>query len=125
MAAAIKHARATLPEFLALVRKPKPSTSEFRLKVGLKDGDSHEFVWVRPFERKGRHYTGQLRNDPRSDKNLKFGDTISFFEKDIADWGYTDDGRMKGNFTTCALLKQQPKRDSDAFKRKHGLECEM
>jgi len=32
---------------------------------------------------------------------------------------------MKGNFTTCALLKQQPKQDAEAFKKKYGLECEL
>jgi uncharacterized protein YegJ (DUF2314 family) len=122
MAAAIKHARATLPQFLELARNPKPSMSAFGLKVGLKTG---EYIWIRPFEKKGRTYSGQVRNDPHSVKNLKFGDTITFSERHIADWRYIEDGRLKGNFTTCVLLKRQPKRDAAAFMKKYGLECDL
>lgn len=124
MAAAIKRARATLPDFLALAQRPRPSTSAFGLKVGLKTENGREFVWVRPFKKDGEIYSGQLRNDVRSNKNLKFGDTITFSDNDIADWRYVDDGRMKGNFTTCVLLKQQSKHDARAFMKKYGLECD-
>ena len=125
MAAAIKHARATLPQFFALARNPKPSMSQFRLKVGLANGDNKEFVWVRPFEKTAEGFTGQLRNDPRSDKRRKFGDLIKFSEQDIADWAYTKDGRMMGNVTTCVVLKRQPKHEADAFKRKYAFECDF
>lgn len=70
MAAAMKHARTTLPQFLALARDPKPSTSAFALKVGLKDGNGHEFVWVRPFERQGKTYSGSFETIPDRTRSL-------------------------------------------------------
>lgn len=83
-----------------------------------------EFVWVRPFEQQDSRYVGKLRNEPQSVKDLKAGDAIAFDEKDIVDWTYFDDGKMKGNFTACALLKRRPQEEMQAFKKAYGLDCE-
>ena len=123
MAAAMRKARASFPEFLALSQSPRPSMRNFAVKVGVRAGDGHEFFWIRPFERKGQGFSRQLNNTPRSVKNLKLGDTITFAEKEIVDWTYIDDGKMKGNYTACVLLKQEPKEQAQAFMRQYGLDC--
>ncbi len=65
MATAMRKARMTLPNFLALARAPTRSMTNFAIKVGIRaDNGSHEYFWVRPFENKGNRYTGQLRNTP-------------------------------------------------------------
>ena len=38
---------------------------------------------------------------------------------------YREHGKLKGNYTACALLKQEKKRDADAFKRRLGLTCDF
>lgn len=125
MAAAMRKARARLPEFFALSRSPKPSMKDFSVKVGVRAGNGHEFFWIKPFERKGQRFSGRLNNTPRVVTHLKAGDTISFTEKDIVDWTYVDDGKMKGNFTACPLLKREPKEQAQAFIRQYGLDCEL
>lgn len=127
MAAAMRKARATLPEFFALAQAPKPTTINFAVKVGVRmdNSSNHEFFWIRPFEKKGNQYSGKLRNDPRSVKRLKFGDTITFSENEIVDWTYLDNGKMKGNYTACAILKREPKESAEAFKKQYGLECDL
>ncbi len=126
MAAAMRKARASLPEFFALSRTPRASTSAFSVKVGIRTDDQqgHEFFWIRPFENKGNHYSGQLRNTPRGIKRLKHGDTVTFKETEIVDWTYQEDGKTKGNFTACALLKREPKESAAAFMRQYGLSCD-
>jgi uncharacterized protein YegJ (DUF2314 family) len=124
MAAAMRQARATLADFLALARAPPQSMKNFSVKIGLRaDLGGYEFVWVRPFTSKGDQFSGQLRNTPRRIKRLKLGDTIRFVQNDIVDWTYSDGTRTKGNFTACALLKREPRRDAEAFVRRYGLEC--
>jgi len=125
MAAAMRKARSSLPEFFAVAKSPKPSMKGFAVKVGVRDGNGHEFFWIAPFERKGDGYSGRLNNTPRTVKNLKAGDTITFAENEIVDWIYIDDGKMKGNYTACALLKREPRQQAEAFKKQYGLDCSL
>ncbi len=126
MAEAFRKARATLPEFFALAQNPKPSMSGFSIKVGVPaDSGNHEFFWIRPFERNGDQFSGQLRNTPRDVKALKIGDTIQFKEAEIVDWTYRDNGKMKGNFTACALLKRDTKANAEAFMKQYGFDCDI
>jgi hypothetical protein len=34
-----------------------------------------------------------------------------------------DGGRMKGNFTVCALIRHEPRKQQIAFKRQFGIDC--
>ena len=49
MAAAIAQARASLDQFLALSDSPPAGTSEYKLKVEVKEGDNSEHFWIIPF----------------------------------------------------------------------------
>jgi uncharacterized protein YegJ (DUF2314 family) len=124
MAAAMRKARATLPEFLALARAAKPPTEGFSVKVAIPDGSGAEYFWIFPFEEKDGRITGKINNTPRSTRKVKMGQTIEFKQSEIVDWLYFDDGKMKGNYTACALLKREPKQQAEAFKQRFGLECD-
>jgi uncharacterized protein YegJ (DUF2314 family) len=120
-----KKGRATLPQFLALANAPMPGMKSFALKVGVSAKHGKEFVWVRPFVKDGDRFSGRLRNDVESIPRLKYGDVIAFDQKDIIDWMYVEGGKMKGNFTACALLKAGTKADREAFKKEYGLDCDL
>jgi uncharacterized protein YegJ (DUF2314 family) len=36
---------------------------------------------------------------------------------------YMDDGKMKGSYTTCAILKKEPRAEADAMMKQYGLTC--
>ena len=123
MAAAMREARAKLPDFLKLTAAPRPSIERFAVKVAVREGDTAEYFWINPFESKDGQFSGQLNNTPRSVKSVKLGDTIKFTEKEIVDWLYIENNQMKGNFTACALLKNESKQEREAFKKRFGLDC--
>jgi uncharacterized protein YegJ (DUF2314 family) len=125
MAAAMRKARATLPEFLALVRAPRPSTTGFAVKVAVRDGSNTEYFWITPFKEQDGRFNGSINNTPRSVKTVKFGQALNFSEDDIVDWLYVDGGKMKGNYTVCVLLKREPKEQLEAAKKRFGLECDL
>jgi len=126
MAEARRQARATLQDFFALAQSPKPSTQGFSVKVGLPYGNnSTEYIWIAPFERRGDKYVGRLNNTPRHVANAKLGDLISFGEDEIIDWHYVEDGKMKGNYTTCVLMRREPRRQAEAFIKQRGLDCRL
>jgi uncharacterized protein YegJ (DUF2314 family) len=125
MAAAFRKARDTLPEFLALARAPRPSIDHLAVKVGIPHGDDgSEFFWLSPFEPRGGKYTGRINNTPRMAKTVKFGQVIEFSEDEIVDWLYLEDGKMRGNFTACAMLKREPADQAEAMRKEFGLSCD-
>jgi uncharacterized protein YegJ (DUF2314 family) len=126
MAAAMRKARATLADFLSAARAPGEGTEGFSVKVAVREGNSAEYFWVIPFEAKAAgRFSGKLNNTPRTVRTVKNGQTLDFSEREIVDWMYFDHGKMKGNYTACALLKTAPKSDVDAFKKRFGLECDL
>ena len=124
MAAAMRRARASLPEFLALTDAPRPGMSGFSVKVAVHEGDRTEYFWIFPFAREEGKFSGTLNNQPRIVHNVQFGQSIDFAEGDIVDWLYQDGDSMKGSFTTCAILKHEPRGEADKLRKLYGLECD-
>jgi len=122
---AMRKVRATLSDFLALARSPRRSTSAFTVKVAVREDGKAEYFWITDFAGKAGRFSGRIDNIPRIVKRVRQDEIITFAENDIVDWVYMDRGRMKGNFTGCALLKQEPKADADAFKKRFGLQCDF
>jgi uncharacterized protein YegJ (DUF2314 family) len=125
MAAAMRKARASLPEFFKLAASPKPSMKNFQVKVAVRHSTGREFFWIRPFERKGNSFSGQLANTPRVIQHLKAGDTITFRENEIVDWTYFEDGKMRGHYTMCPLLKRESKEHAEAYIKQYELDCAL
>jgi len=124
MAAAFRKARQTLPEFLALARAPRPTASKLAVKIAIPAGDDDEYFWVSQFAPRGDKYGGRINNTPRAAKQVKLGQLVEFSEAEIVDWLYMEDGKMRGNFTACALLKREPADQLEAMKKQYGLSCE-
>ena len=55
---------------------------------------------------------------------MTYGQVIEFTEAEIVDWLYVGGGKMRGNFTGCAMLKRKPPDQLEAAKKQYGLRCE-
>jgi uncharacterized protein YegJ (DUF2314 family) len=126
MAAAWKQARATLAEFLALADAPRPSTSAFAVKVGIRYSPQRtEYFWIGPFTHANGRFSGKIDNEPEFATSVKFGDTITFGEDEIVDWLYLDGRHMRGNFTACVLFRREPRAQAEAVIKKYGMDCKL
>jgi uncharacterized protein YegJ (DUF2314 family) len=125
MAAAMRKARATLAEFLALADAPRPSTSLFAVKVGIRANEHVEYFWIGPFTHANGRFSGKIDNEPELAKNVKLGDTITFGEDEIVDWLYLEDRRVRGNFTGCVLFRREPREQAEAVIAKYGMDCKL
>lgn len=124
MEAARTKARATLAAFLATARQPTPAMRNFALKVKVSDDNGVEYFWVTQFSANGGRFSGKIDNTPRTVRSVTAGQIIEFHEGEITDWMYMDSGKMKGNYTACALLQREPKDQQDAVKNRFGLNCD-
>lgn len=123
---AFEKARATLDDFLGKSQSPPPDTSGYALKVGIVDSGKTEYFWVNNFFERDGQFTGQINNEPRIVRTVRFGQRYTFAKSQIVDWVYVDrmQRKMVGNFTACALLTKEPPREREAMKRQYGLECD-
>ena len=123
MLAAIEQARATLDDFLELVRHPEPGTSTFKLKIIVRDGTAMETFWVKPFWILEEGFEGTIANTPEVVRNVSLGQTVTFSRDDVVDWGYVRNGRQVGSVTVCVLFKYMRPVDADYFRRYNGFDC--
>lgn len=123
MAQAITTAQRTLDEFLKIAANPPAGTSGFKLKVRLQDGPQSEHMWVAPFRVTPDGFLGILANDPSYIKNVKLGQRVSFKRSEVSDWGYVQDGKQKGSFTVCVVLKHLPKSEAQRYRTDYGFDC--
>lgn len=126
MAAAMQTARSTLGDFLALADAPRPPTSLFAVKVGIRADQHHvEYFWIGPFTHANGRFSGKIDNEPELAKSVKLGDTITFGEDQIVDWLYLEDGRMRGNYTACVLFRREPREQAEAAIAKYRMDCKL
>jgi uncharacterized protein YegJ (DUF2314 family) len=124
MAAAFRKARETLPQFLALVRARDTTVSKLAVKIAIPAGDDDEYFWLTQVGEHGNKYVGRINNTPRAAKQVSFGQVVQFSEAEIVDWLYMENGKMRGNFTACAMLKREPPDQAEAMRKRFGLSCE-
>jgi uncharacterized protein YegJ (DUF2314 family) len=123
MVAAMRKTRETLSDFLKLANNPRRSTTTFAVKIAVREDKQTEYFWISDFRMKDGQFSGRIDNTPRLVKRVRQDEVIAFAQDDVVDWMYIDRGRMRGTFTACAILKQESKKDAEAFKRRFRLEC--
>ena len=124
METAFRKARATLKDFLVLVRTPRPSITNYAVKIGVPDRGETEYFWISRFIQKDGLLIGKIDNTPRFVRNVSEWQMLSFKESDVVDWLYREGEKMIGNYTACVLVKREPPIQAEAFKKQYGLDCE-
>ena len=123
MNAAMRAARSSLPDFLAIISMPNRSLTSSALKIRMREDEQTEYLWVNPFKQTKDGLIGIVNNTPRLLIGVKDGDQIEFPERDVVDWMYVENGKMFGNYTGCVLLRKRPRSEQAEFKQKFGLDC--
>ena len=106
MQSAIAEARSSLPQFLANTQGANGQSIEGAgLKVEFNaESEQSEVIWIVPFAPRGEGFVGILANEPNSLPGKNAGDMVEFSEAQIADWTYSAEGKLFGNYTTRVML---------------------
>jgi uncharacterized protein YegJ (DUF2314 family) len=124
IAAAVETARASLPEFVAVLRAPKPGQAAFTIKVEFRDGDRTEYMNLTPVTFDGKLFHGTLDNDPVAVRNVKRGDAAAVGPERVADWSYVEDGRLIGGYTLRVLRDRMSPEQRRQFDQGRGFRME-
>ena len=127
MQKAFARARESLDGFLAKARAGSPAHTSFAMKVAISEAGNTEYFWVNNFaEKADGSFEGNIANEARMVKRIRFGQRHGFPRAHIVDWTYVDEGTrgMVGNFTLCALLTKEPAAQAEAMKTRFKLDCD-
>ncbi|WHO74617.1 DUF2314 domain-containing protein [Rhizobium sp. BT03] len=136
MAKAHEKSMRELDGFLEKLRNPPAGTENYSIKLGFTDkakgvalttdqmAPNVEFMWVYQIEASGDHFTALLSDTPEYIHNIKPDDRVEFEKSDIFDWMYTENGKVKGNYTACPLLLAGPKEQLEQYREIYGIVCD-
>lgn len=117
LAAARTKARATLPDFLAVLDKRSPDTGGYQVRFAL---TPTEHIWVENLARAGDSLTGTLVMKPLRSAHQQ-GDRVTVKLSEVSDWGYwTRDHVAQGFHTYPILFARLPKAEANARRRELG-----
>ena len=115
MQAAMKTAQKTVENFVRVLQSPGPNQSGFSVKVGIRDGEHSEAMWILPVEYDGSKFSGILNNEPDQVTTVKLGDRLESPRDEILDWMYVDDGKLVGGYTLRALRNRMTEEERKEF----------
>lgn len=136
MAKAHEKSKSELDGFLDKLGNPPAGTENYSIKLGFTDkakgvvlttdqmAPNVEFMWVYQIKASGDHFTALLSDTPEYIRNIKPDDRVEFAKSDIFDWMYTENGKVKGNYTACPLLLAGPKEQLDQYREIYGIVCD-
>lgn len=101
---AIAQARREYAEFLRLVAQRPGHADDFCVRVRIAYDRGFEHCWFNRLEVTPYGLTGVLQTGPIAISNPEFHDPVLIPEGDVTDWGYMNEGRAVGYFTTRAAL---------------------
>ena len=95
---AMADAQASFGDFWTVYTAQPDGTDRFALKVGLVGADGAvDHIWVTKPRRENGMLFGQVKGLPNDGE-------AAFTERDITDWGFAEGPRLRGHFTTRALM---------------------
>lgn len=115
MNAAMARARATIEPVLQKLEEGSVDT--FSVKVCIKDGEQVEYFWLNNIDFQDGIFTGTIDNPPERVHNVKLGQKITVKKGEIADWLYTKNGKMYGNYTLRVSLKKMPPEEAAKYRK--------
>lgn len=123
IATARNRARATLPTFYKTMARPETGMQNFAVKVGLETPQGREFMWLSSPTIQGNQISGVVDNAPRHTTDYRAGQRVALPEASVVDWMYVEAGKMKGNFTACALASRFPEEERRKFEHEYRIDC--
>jgi uncharacterized protein YegJ (DUF2314 family) len=111
--AAIETAKAELPLFWNRLDNQRPGDDVFAVKVSIHDSNGYEYFWLADIKKTGDSVSGVIDQQAQIVKCVRINQRIQVSVSEVVDWLFMSNGKMKGNFTTRALINDIPKADRD------------
>ncbi len=117
IAAAVQQAHASVSQFTEALAHPKPTQSDFSVKVPISDDDAIHYVWLQEVTFSNSNFRGVLGADASTMKQHQPGQPITVATSNISDWMYVESNKLVGGFTLQAIRDQLRGEQRAAFEK--------
>jgi uncharacterized protein YegJ (DUF2314 family) len=125
MNASIDYAKKTLGVFDNALKSENKNYYDFALKVRFNTTNGGgEHMWVNSIELANNKYSGIVGNEPEETKEVKLGDSIQIDSKNITDWMYIEQGKLKGGYTIRVMYNSLSDVEKKKFESDFGFKIE-
>ena len=123
---AIEKAKLNIENFDSALKSNNPKFLNFSVKKPYKTVSGNEHIWISDVVLKGDSYLGVIGNTPEYTGEIKLGDTVLVEKREISDWMYIDENKLKGGYTIRALRNKLSESEKKEFDSENGMiiECE-
>ena len=104
---ALADAKTTRDVFWEHLASPRPGEEHFRVKITVTTEEYvTDYVWVEDLESASApgQWRGSVGAENGGNKRFKTGEVLEFSESDVADWAYHENGKIRGGYTSRAML---------------------
>lgn len=106
---AIQKARDTLPIFRKYLSHPPADVTSIQLKVGLRQGDQVEHVWLADVAAQGKGFAGTIANRIETVSGYEEGERITVETGIVSDWLVVLKNGIRGGYSIQVILaREQP-----------------
>lgn len=119
--AAMAEAQTTLDVFWDHHDNRREGEDHFRLKVALpSDAYARDYVWVEYLQPAGEtRWRASVGLEGGGNDRFDTGRTVEFDETDIVDWSYSEGDRLRGAYTSRAMLDLAPNANVDSLRARY------
>lgn len=116
---AMDEAKTTTDIFWQHFANPGPGEDRFRVKIAhASDAYETDYVWVEYLQenREPGQWRGAVGLENGGNDRFRTGDALEFSESDVVDWAYHENGKIRGSYTTRAMLTIPKEADTSAIR---------
>jgi uncharacterized protein YegJ (DUF2314 family) len=122
MNAAMREARATLPEFEKRLKQPPPTQEYISLKGRFEEDGHVEHMWLEDVQITPQGYRGKLGNRPVYIQSIGEGSEVEVTRAKVSDWMAIDAGKLVGGYTVRVQRARMSDAERAQFDASFGVE---
>lgn len=121
MASAILEARETFDIFWEAFTDKKGKGENFSIKYPFETENDFEHIWLNEISFQSNKIRGIVNNEPQDTKKIRMGETVEIDPKQISDWMYFENGKLRGGKTMILLINRMPEDQRKVYKKALGI----
>ena len=118
---AILLAQQTFNKFEKAYKENNDDYKDFSIKMPFKSTNGYEHIWITDITYENNEFQGVVNNSPAFTREVNIGDTIIIDTKNISDWMYVENGKLRGGYSIRAIRDKMSASQKKEFDNGFGI----
>lgn len=118
---AILLAQQTINKFKKAYKENNDDYKDFSIKMPFKTTHGYEHIWLSDITYENNEFRGVVNKSPAFTREVNIGDTIMIDTKNISDWMYVENGKLRGGYSIRAIRDKMSASQKKEFDNGFGI----